>query len=554
MYSRILIPVDNSAYSNAAIDLGVNLAKEFGSSLVGSHVYAARMHDLRFRQMEGGLPEVYREDQELERQRDIHDSLITKGLNLITDSYLDVFADKCRQAEVAHERKSLEGRNYQVLVEDIRSSGYDLVIIGALGIGAVESSIIGSVCERVVRRVKTDVLVVKNTHVMNGGKIIVAVDGSPQAYGGLKAALTLGRVLNKEVEAISVFDPNFHYAMFHSISGVLSQEAAKVFRFKEQEKLHEEIIDDGLAKIYQSHLQVSKRLAQEEKVDLKTTLLAGKAFEKILQYIREQEPCLLVMGRIGVHSSDEMDIGSNTENLLRLAPCHLLLTSRSFVPPVEVEAEETIVWTDEAKIRMERVPEFARGIAKKTLHSFALEKGHTVITSSVIDQALGALFGGSAKDTMRKMAGGGMDTKVAGTNGKVARHENKLKANSSKEQSMWTEEAEKVLERVPAGFMRDMTRWRVEEFAHAKGCPVIIPEVVREKYESWGHGSAKAISQVPWTEEARQRIEKIPAFVRGVVMKEAERHAMELGQVEVTPDILASVKKKWGETFDFHTG
>jgi hypothetical protein len=39
-----------------------------------------------------------------------------------------------------------------------------------------------------------------------------------------------------------------------------------------------------------------------------------------------------------------------------------------------------------------------------------------------------------------------------------------------------------------------------------------------------------------------------------MVMKEAERHAMELGQVEVTPGILASVKKKWGETFDFHAG
>ncbi len=51
MYSRILIPVDNSAYSNTAIDLGVNLAKEFGSSRVGSHVYAARMHYLRYRQM-----------------------------------------------------------------------------------------------------------------------------------------------------------------------------------------------------------------------------------------------------------------------------------------------------------------------------------------------------------------------------------------------------------------------------------------------------------------------------------------------------------------------
>ncbi len=554
MYKKILIAIDNSDYSNAATDVGVSLAKEFGSTLVGSHVYAARMHDLRFRQMEGGLPEDFQKDQELERQRNIHDSLITKGLTLITDSYLDHFSEKCRQAEIAHERKSLEGKNYRALVEDIRSSGYDLVIIGALGIGVTESSIIGSVCERVVRRIRTDVLVVKNTSPMNGGKIVVAVDGSSQAYGGLKAAMALGRAFNKEVEAVSVYDPHFHHAMFHNISGVLSKEAAKVFRFKEQEKLHEEIINDGLARIYRSHLEVSKRLAQEEGVDLKTTLLAGKAFEKILQYAREQEPWLLVMGRIGVHSNEEMDIGSNTENLLRLAPCHLLLASSTFAPPLEVEAQETIVWTEEAKERMEKVPSFARGMAKKTLHSYALEKGHTVITSSLIDQALGTLFGGSAKENMSKMAEGGMGMKAMAGNGKVTLHENKLKANSSKEQSLWTEEAEKMLERVPVGFMREMTRWRVEEFARAKSCQVITPEVVREKYEHWGDGSAKVDSQIPWTKEAEERIERIPTFVRGMVMKEAERHAKELGSNQVTSEVLASVKKKWGETFDFHAG
>lgn len=554
MYKRILIPIDNSDYSNTAIDIGINLAKKFGSTLVGSHVYAARMHDLRFRQMESGLPEAYQEDQELERQRNIHDSLIKKGLEIITDSYLDVFANKCRQASVAHERKPLEGKNYRALVEEVCGGGYDLVIIGALGVGAVETSLIGSVCERVVRRIRTDVLVVKKSSPMNGGRIVVAVDGSPQAYAGLKAAIALGKAFNKESEAISVYDPYFHHAMFHGISGVLSKEAARVFRFKEQERLHEEIINDGLAKIYRSHLEISKRLAHEEEVDLKTTLLAGKAFEKIRQYATAQEPWLLVMGRIGIHSDDQMDIGSNTENLLRMAPCHLLLSSRSLAPPVDVKAEETIVWTEEAKKRMERVPPFAQGMARKALHSFAIERGYTVITSSVIDQALGSLFGGSAKESMERMANGSMVKKMMEGNGKEMLHENKAKAASSKERSLWSEEAEKMLEKIPVGFMRAMTRWRVEEFARQKGCRVITPEIVCEKYEHWGEGSGNVVSQIPWTEEAKKRMERIPGFVRGMVIKEVEQHARELGLSQVTPEVIASVKRKWSETFDFHTG
>ena len=59
MYKTIYIPVDNSDHSNTAVDVGVRMAKLFGSKIVGSHVYAAKMHDKRFKQMEAGLPEEY---------------------------------------------------------------------------------------------------------------------------------------------------------------------------------------------------------------------------------------------------------------------------------------------------------------------------------------------------------------------------------------------------------------------------------------------------------------------------------------------------------------
>ena len=49
MYKTIYIPVDNSDHSNTAVDVGVEFAKTFGSKIVGSHVYAAKMHDKRFK-------------------------------------------------------------------------------------------------------------------------------------------------------------------------------------------------------------------------------------------------------------------------------------------------------------------------------------------------------------------------------------------------------------------------------------------------------------------------------------------------------------------------
>ena len=406
MYKTIYIPVDNSDHSNVAVDLGVQLAQEFGSKIVGSHVYAAKMHDKRFKQMEAGLPEEYHDEKELDRQRKIHDSLITRGLQIITDSYLDYVDQKCTESNLPLERRSLEGRNWKVLAEDINANAYDLTIMGSLGVGAVKDSVIGSNTERVLRRVRnSDMFIVKDLKPMNGGKIVVAVDGSPYSFGGLKTGLALGKALNKPVEAISAFDPYFHYAAFHSISGVLNEEAGKVFRFKEQEKLHEEVIDSGLAKIYQSHLDISREVAQEEGSDIRTTLLDGKAFEKVLQYVRKEKPWLLIVGRIGVHSDDDMDIGSNTENLLRAVGCNVLISNKKFVPPIDTQAEYTIAWTEEALLRMEKVPVFARGVAKTAIHRYAIEKGHTIISNSVVDDAVGDILPKGAMDAMKALGG-----------------------------------------------------------------------------------------------------------------------------------------------------
>src|SRR5258705_11746231 len=144
MYKHIYVPVDNSDYSNRAIDLAVELGKAFAARLTGCHVYAARLHDYRFKQMEYTLPEEYQDENELARQRKIHDSLITMGLQLISDSYLDVVQRRCQEAGLAYACKTFDGKHYKVLVEDIAQSDYDLVIMGALGIGAVKDSLIGS--------------------------------------------------------------------------------------------------------------------------------------------------------------------------------------------------------------------------------------------------------------------------------------------------------------------------------------------------------------------------------------------------------------------------
>src|ERR671912_578273 len=371
MYKSIYVPVDNSDHSNRAVAWSLALGKAYSAKLVGCHVYAAKLHDYRFRQMEYTLPEEYIDEVELERQRKIHDSLITMGLKLISDSYLDGMSRLCKESGLEFEPRMMDGKHHAEILKDLDGSQHDLVVIGALGIGRAKDSMIGSVCERVARQADRDVWVVK--HVPEPGEaerdtILVGIDGSPQSFGAFMTAIDLARAFGKKVETIAVYDPYLHYSVFNGIVNVLTEQAAKVFRFEEQNQLHEEIIDTGLAQIYQSHLEVGERMAGEMGIAIKKTR------------------------------------GSNVENILRGAPWDVLLSTRLEVPRLDVRAEETVRWTPEAEERMKRVPEQVKGIARTGVLRLALEKGHSVVTSAVIDEAMDRFMPKSASAATKALA------------------------------------------------------------------------------------------------------------------------------------------------------
>ena len=298
-----------------------------------------------------------------------------------------------------------EGKNFAEILKEIDQGGYDLTIMGGLGMGVVENSQIGSVCERVARKAKKDILIVKQPLFSSElNNILVAIDGSACSYWGLMVALGFKKAFGCEIEAVAAFDPYFHQVAFKNIADALSEEAAKVFKFKEQEKLHDEIIDKGMAKLYQGYLDTAAKIAQARGLEIKTTLLAGKAYNEILKHIQKTKPSLLIMGRFGLHHVPESDMGSNAENLLRLAPCSIFVGGRGFNPDEIVKSQSNsapiIEWADGALKRLEKVPPFAKGMAKKAIEDYAREKNHTTITEKIMDEATQKLLPPSARKAM----------------------------------------------------------------------------------------------------------------------------------------------------------
>lgn len=591
-YRKIYVPIDGSELSSAAAHLAVLIARQDHAEVIGSHIYAAGLHDQRFRAMESGLPERYQKEPELEKQRTVHDSLIGKGLRLISDSYLEVLRALCSAHGIPFAAVLLEGKNWQELARDIQAHDCDLVALGGHGLGRLPEAQLGTVALRLLRRVKRDVLICKVPgEQVQADRIVVCLDGSARSWGALQRGLHLAGKFQKKLVALAAFDPFFHHAMFSTLNEVLSAEARKVFHFEEQKKLHESIINTGLGKIYQSHLELAKRLCREENIELETHLLTGKVYSEVSRYVREQPPWLLVLGRLGIHSAEDMDIGGNTENICRQANCNLLVADLKSGIPAEYQAEETVTWTQEARARMERVPSMAADLTFKAVQEHALAQGHTVITSSVLTAALESLLPANhaaevattkSEDSEFRRTDAASGSKPMET-GEISSFECllcgfildgarpdrcpscrigglvKLTAAARKTVSatatkslQWEPAALERLERIPIGFMRTMARCRIEHRARKFAQDKVTLQVVEAKYRSWKGSSRDLTMKLPWSPDALRRVERIPEFIRATVIREIESHASAMGKNHIDSEVLDRVVEKWGDFRSFH--
>jgi len=575
MYREVLVPVDNSPHSTWAVERAIEICRRSGGRITGNHVYAARLHDVRFRQLETGLPARFQTPEEIRRQRKIHDKLIEKGLQLISDSFLDEVERRCRAAGVPLTRQLLEGIHYEEIIreanrgegrlpsligfdpniaakydggarvrtdvrigedgrlvaedesQDEKLAGtsrraYDLVVIGAHGIGRQPLSQLGGVAARVVRGVEKDILVVRDDRPLEGGRYLVCVDGSAYSYKAMRVALELARAFRATLHVCSAFDVEYHHAVFGNIRHVLSEQAAKVFKFEEQEELHNNIIDKGLLKLCQANLKRAQVMAEAyPDVRVETQILVGKPFQVVLQWAEEVQPTLLVLARHGSHRIAGTDIGSQADNLVRLATTNVLLVGTTDVRPedipwIEEDGVTGLEWAPEAEVRILRVPPFALGIARRAVEEYVLEHygngdaaggALPTVTNERLDEAIRkllpthmqlimgigtaeelALAELKAEEAMKRTVVQGHDddpepeTPMVEARCPVTGHV-QLRPRTERDPIVWTEEAYARLCQVPL-IARPLARNTVERFARTHGFWRVTTRVMDENKQA----------------------------------------------------------------------
>jgi nucleotide-binding universal stress UspA family protein len=329
--------------------------------------------------MEPVLPPQYQEERQLKRRRKTHKKLISEGFGSLSAGYMDAFLTEAQEQSVPVTQVHREGRNYIELIQLAREHQVNLLVLGAHGMGTVRDGYMGSTALRVLRGAPCDVLITRRAPL--NGPVLVGIDGSQEALSAMRKATVWSSIEKKPLELAAAYDPYFHNQIFKTMSSSLSPERQKEVNLSSQKSLHEQIIDDGLGKLYRNFLDQACHHCKEMNVRVNATLLSGKAYRSLLDFSEKIHAGLIVIGRYGHHRNNNVQIGSTSEAVTQLTSANVLVTE-PLASPLSASKQEShgLEWKEEALEYLQRIPSFAQPMARQGIERYVESRGGKQVT------------------------------------------------------------------------------------------------------------------------------------------------------------------------------
>ncbi len=212
-------------------------------------------------------------------------------------------------------------------------------------------------------------------------------------------------------------------------------------------------------------------------------------------------------------------MGSQVENLARLVPCNTLITGTVGIEPdaipwIEEDGEAGLPWAPDAEVRIQRVPPFAQGIARRAVEEFTIEHGADLVTSGWLDRAIAKLL-----PTHMQLIMGIGDAE------ELARAEIKAREQMDKTVVLGHETDDE-----PAGATIDVQ------------CPQTHHRLTRPR---------TAADPLVWTREAFDRLAAVPLIARPLARNTVERFARTNDLWRITTQVMDENKQAMIEADEF---
>jgi nucleotide-binding universal stress UspA family protein len=277
MIKRILVGIDTSEHSRTAQAYAFHLARRLGATLIGVHVVdIVSIEGSFFYDISGSLGlEPY-----LDFSTKMREILDARGRNVLED-----FAQAARREAIAAETVLDMGVVANQLCERAKAS--DLLMIGHRGVNErFSTGLLGSTTESVARKSPRPMFV-SPIRFREVTRAMLAYDGSDRASRAMRAAADFASTLNVPLTVITV---------------------------ARDLKLGESTLNQARSYLKPYSLQVEFKL------------VPGHAHEGIIGAVKEFDADVLFIGAYGHSRIIEMVLGSNTEFVLRNAPCPVFMS------------------------------------------------------------------------------------------------------------------------------------------------------------------------------------------------------------------------------------
>jgi nucleotide-binding universal stress UspA family protein len=205
----------------------------------------------------------------------------------------------------------LEGDARNVVVDTATKAGSDLIVLGARGLGAVASFLLGSVSLGVSRHAPCPVLVCR------GGPrpvrtVTIAVDGSADARTAVEYFAALPLPYDLCVRLVGVVEPLRYPSSAPGFIGATLRDAMQDFENESRQRLEAALAP--LASMLRSRVR-----------SVVTMTPTGSPAATILRDAELNDSDLIVVGARGVGALERVALGSVSESVLRHATCPVLV-------------------------------------------------------------------------------------------------------------------------------------------------------------------------------------------------------------------------------------
>jgi len=291
--NRILAATDLSAPARHAAARAAMLAAETGAELELLHVIET-----------GVLADLHRLFGERADELD----------SRLKDQARDVLRQLAAELGAAHGpgigASVTDGAVLAAIGERADAMNASLVVLGARGANYMRHWLLGATAERLLRKIRQPILVVRQTPHGAYRSALVPVDFSAWSLEAIRQAQAVAQ--GARLTLLHVYQVPFE-ANLH-LAGV-EEEQIQAYRMAAQQQAYNRL----------------HALAAEAGLDSgrhRTLVVHGDAAPRILEQAEEQDADLIVMGKQGIGAFEALLLGSVTKHILTEAHCDVLVTQR----------------------------------------------------------------------------------------------------------------------------------------------------------------------------------------------------------------------------------